>query len=395
MSGLKIAALADLHLGFTAYTASILSRNAREYDVEQAWVRTIDRLIEIGPDLVTIAGDAFHNLRPSMHALLAFRDGCRRLSESGILVVVIAGNHEAAKSASTKTPILVPDDLPGVYCVSEHRTIHLDVKGLRLAVRCAPHINLSNDASADRVVPDSDADLNVLVMHAAVRSAARPDAVPYYYAGPHAPDITRIADGFDAVLLGDYHEYTQLIPGKPVFYAGSIERTSSNIWIEKAPKGFVLIDTARPGHLEFQELDTRQMFNVNLVEDLGEIPSADVINQHMADALQDDTVKDSIFRLFVPGFPRSERAGIDRKLERALKGHALHFQLDLRSDITHVDHSGSLALRAGKSLAEAARTHFKQYPFEIAAAGLALLSIEGTPADLDTFDAPSSTQQAA
>jgi DNA repair protein SbcD/Mre11 len=380
----KIAALADLHLGFTAYTATTRGRNTREVDVEIAFDHAIETILKEKPDIVTVAGDIFHNLRPTMHALLAFRDGIRRLSDAGIITILISGNHEAPKTASTASPMLIPADLPHVYARTEPDIIELNIRDTSVSIFCVPHVSLiGKDTDGPTFEPNKECDLNILLMHAAVKSTAAPGALPYFYTGTNAIDVGRLAEAWDAILLGDYHDFTRLHPSRSVFYSGSIERTSTNIWIEKAPKGVVFIDTSKPGELTFKEIPTRQMFNINLAEHSDEPPSADMINEIMSHALEDETVKNSIYRLFVPNFPRADRPLIDRQVERRLKGHALHFQLETRADKKELDGSTANELRSGKSLEDAARKHFQDYKPEIKKKVFALLSIEGKPEDLD------------
>ena len=67
---MKIAHLADLHLGYRAYHRST-SRgvNQREADVADAVRRAVAQVAELRPDLVLIAGDVFHAVRPSNTAI--------------------------------------------------------------------------------------------------------------------------------------------------------------------------------------------------------------------------------------------------------------------------------------------------------------------------------------
>ena len=72
---MKIAHLADLHLRYRAYhRATARGTNQREADVADAFRRCVERLAEVRPDLVLVAGDVFHTVRPSNTAIAdAFR----------------------------------------------------------------------------------------------------------------------------------------------------------------------------------------------------------------------------------------------------------------------------------------------------------------------------------
>src|SRR5688572_9982901 len=96
-----LAHLADLQLGYRAYHRLAPGGiNARERDVALAFRTALDRIIELRPDLVLVAGDVFHTVRPSNAAIAdAFRQFARlRASLPEAPVVVIAGNHDSPRA---------------------------------------------------------------------------------------------------------------------------------------------------------------------------------------------------------------------------------------------------------------------------------------------------------
>lgn len=372
---INVAALADLHLGFQAYHATTKEgRNAREADVEATWHQAVKLIIERRPkvDLVTIAGDIFHTLRPSTHALIAFRDGCRALSDAGIAVVAITGNHEAAKSASTRTPIDIPADLPNIYCISQPQGLVLQIRKKSVSIQCVPHVTLKDNAGAEIQPPDSGSDHNIVLMHAAVTSSAAPNALPSFYTQHASGNVADWAAGFDAVLLGDYHEYTRLVPGRLVLYSGSLDYTSSNIWDETQPKGIPFMKLDGKGEVDFVELNTRGVLTDVLWGGAG------AVNEWLEDALEHEE-PGRIMRLVAKDFPRSDRSLIDRSLELKLKGHALHFQLDIHTTKGEAVQPGQITPGAGRGLAAIARERFANSPNKSLA--LALMGIEGSPHD--------------
>src|SRR5690606_23792546 len=99
-----LAHLADLHLGYRAYhRLAPGGLNARERDVAAAFDLAADRVIALRADLVLVAGDAFHTVRPSNTAIAgAFRQFARlRAARPEAPVVVIAGNHDSPRSVET------------------------------------------------------------------------------------------------------------------------------------------------------------------------------------------------------------------------------------------------------------------------------------------------------
>ncbi|KKM23705.1 hypothetical protein LCGC14_1612470, partial [marine sediment metagenome] len=187
--------------------------------------------------------------------------GSARSSSTRAHVVVAMGNHDAGRTTDVLTPIIIPDDLPRVSIVTTPLRIMLDIKGKPVSVAVFPFV-IRGNGETYKLNPSPEADTNVLVMHAAVRGSAEGDKLPWFYgSSDQALDVGREADRWDAILLGDWHDFAQLHPDRSVFYSGSLERTSNNIWQETAPKGVVEYDTDKPGELVFHEIPTRPMFD--------------------------------------------------------------------------------------------------------------------------------------
>ena len=73
---MKLAHLADLHLGFRQYERQTpRGGNQREADIAEAFRRAVDDLVAQRPDLIVLAGDIFHSVRPTNSAILeAFQE---------------------------------------------------------------------------------------------------------------------------------------------------------------------------------------------------------------------------------------------------------------------------------------------------------------------------------
>ncbi|MCG7841375.1 MAG: metallophosphoesterase, partial [Methanomassiliicoccales archaeon] len=91
---MRIAHIADTHVGFSAYRRSDPGSgiNQREIDIYQAFVRQIDSVVKVRPDLVLHAGDLFDSVRPSNRALSVVLEQLLRLSDENIPIMLIAGN---------------------------------------------------------------------------------------------------------------------------------------------------------------------------------------------------------------------------------------------------------------------------------------------------------------
>ncbi len=257
------AALADLHLGVRQFQATVDGRNTREVDTESAWYAAISAIISEKVDLVTIAGDVFHHPRVSDYAKKAFLVGIRTLLESGAEVIVLQGNHDAGRTADVLPPIRLAE-APRLHVITEPSWVPFVTEGgEEVVVSCYPYTALQ-DLPAYKLEPNPTADVNILLMHAAVKGSAEGDKTPFFYgSSDQALDVGREIDRWSAILVGDFHEFTRLHPERLAFYSGSLERTSNNIWQEQAPKGWVLYDTAT-GKMELQEVPTREMLDWSL-----------------------------------------------------------------------------------------------------------------------------------
>ena len=89
---------ADLHLGYSQY-----GLEARREDFESAFTELVDKTIKLKPDFLIIAGDLFHQARPSNATLENTIRNFRRLRDVGIQVLAVDGSHDSAPNNITGT----------------------------------------------------------------------------------------------------------------------------------------------------------------------------------------------------------------------------------------------------------------------------------------------------
>ncbi len=322
----KIAHLADLHLGYRAYHRSAQSGvNQREYDVAMAFKEVVDKLIEIQPDVVLVAGDFFHSVRPANSVInFAFREMQRLHKGIGRrAIIVIAGNHESPRSRDTGCVLELFHRIDGGAAIkvayNEPRSITFPgVSGLH--VLAVPHNAV---LQRPKLEPDPNMKYNILLIHAASNE--------YIPQARHGGQILRAEeikpDKWDYIALGDYHSYTVIAPN--MIYPGSIERTSTNIWAEAdEPKGFVVFDLSSGEH-EFIELASpRPVF------DLGPFIGADMLPAELDDFIEQELSQipfdDAIVRVKILDVPNSVRRDLNHKQIMAWRSQALHLHLDIR-----------------------------------------------------------------
>ena len=326
-----IAHLADLHLGFRAYhRVNPRGVNVREADVAEAFRETVQKVVDVRPDLVLIAGDVFHTVRPSNASIAdAFRQLAsitRRLP--GVPVIIIAGNHDSPRSVDTGNILTLFREIPNVYAVTEEAE-RIPLPDRDASVFCIPHNALAR--GEDPVYePDPSAKVNILMLHGSLTGQTADAKISYIseYGGAAVDDSSIGADRWDYVALGHHHTVTDLAPN--MWYAGGIERTSTNIWAEMEEKGFVTYDTDR-GAAEFHAVPTRPVVDLKRLSAKG--LTAAEIDSAVERAVQSvpGGLEGKIARMVIFDIPRHLVRELDHKRIRDYKAEALHFHLDPRS----------------------------------------------------------------
>lgn len=321
---MRIAHLADPHLGYRAYNR-ITSQgiNRREADVFKAFQAVMAKVAEVKPDLVLIAGDLFHVVRPSNLTIQhTFAEFAKLRAKCDAPVVIIGGNHDSPRSADTGCILDLLTNLPGIQ-VAHGEYVQVKIDDLDTSVFCLCHRALPQVSSL-KIEPDPQSKRNILIAHGTVEGIVR-----------HAYDLYElsrsqvITDAWDYIAFGHYHCFTELAPN--AYYAGSLEYTSTSIWSEtQIEKGFIEYDLDDHKLLKFHKSDTRDAVDLRPIDASG-VAAADLnkmIEQRIESVPGGHT--DKIVRLVVENLPRSVQADLDFSYVRRVRAEALHFELQLR-----------------------------------------------------------------
>lgn len=341
-----VAHLADLHLGYRAYHRLAAGGvNVRERDVSLAFRAAVDRIVELRPDLVLVAGDVFHSVRPSNAAIAdAFRQFARLSALLGeVPIVIIAGNHDSPRAVETGSILRLFAEIPNVVAVDdEARSVYLEP--LDTSVLCLPHSAL---LSAERppMLPDPTARTNILMLHATVAGTDLDDSLRRLseYGGVIV-DVDAIGpDRWDYVALGHYHLTAQV--AQNMWYPGGIERTSNNVWEEaSSEKGFLVYDTSARS-ATFHAVPTRTVIDLPRISALRGSPDAPEASRFYGAAELDEKIEQTIaavpggihgkiVRLVITDLPRDLLRELDHRRIRQYRADALHFHLDARKPVT-------------------------------------------------------------
>jgi DNA repair exonuclease SbcCD nuclease subunit len=91
----KIALITDCHLGYSSGRRYKDGLNLRVLDGYNAWNESVDEIIKAKPDIFLMGGDIFHQAHPTIRTIIEAQKGFRRISDAGIPVYCIVGNHDA------------------------------------------------------------------------------------------------------------------------------------------------------------------------------------------------------------------------------------------------------------------------------------------------------------
>lgn len=331
---MSIAHLADAHLGFRQFQRLDPDGvNQREADVAAAFKGAVDAVIARDAELVIIAGDLFHAVRPTNRSIVfAFNQLARLRRElPRAPVVLVAGNHDTPRSIEAGSILKLMAGL-GVDVVDEE-TRRLSYPDLGLSVLAVPHAALLASRAPRQWRPDPGARRNVLALHPEI-AGYFPEFGESDYGGVHV-EPAEWGEGWDYVALGHYHVVSEVAPR--AWYCGSLEFTSPNIWGERAieekrgvTKGILLAD------LERHRVERVSLPPARALHDLPSLDARGMSATDLDKAIQGRIagvaggVADTITRLVVWNAPRQLAHELDHAALRTLRASALHFQLDLR-----------------------------------------------------------------
>jgi exonuclease SbcD len=388
----KLAHVADPHLGIRQYHRQTPAGiNQREADIAHAFRLAIDGVVEARPDAVVVAGDLFHSVRPTNAAIVfAFRQ-FQRLKEAlpDAPVVLIAGNHDTPRSSETGSILRLFEELGVDVAVDEAR--RFVYPALDLSILAVPHQALVS-GTRPSLRPEGAERHRVMVLHGEVEGVFPFDRSAAEYGGALLGLEEMAPDEWSYVALGHYHVRHQVAPR--VWYAGSLEYVSPNLWGElrdevehgSPGKGWLLADLER-GTAERRSVPlARAILDLEPIEADG--LAAPAINALIAErvAAVAGGVADKVVRLLVRDIPRHVARELDHAAVRALKSAALHFHLDLRRPELHRS-IGMGAPGRRQTLPELVRAFLKQRPLPAeldreAFVGLGEALIDGVERDL-------------
>ena len=333
---MKLAHLADLHLGFRQFDRQTpRGGNQREVDVAEAFRRAVDDLLGERPDLIVIAGDVFHSVRPTNPAILFLFQQLQRVRTElpDTPVVVVAGNHDTPRSAETGAILRLYETLGIELALEVPR--RLVFPKLDCAVLAVPHQAIAQE-DRPALRPERGATHNILVVHATVPELGGVETGAVEYGGATLSREELGLAQWDYVALGDYNVAHAIAPN--AWYSGSLDYLPPSPWVQlreeaksKRPgKGYLLVHLPGP-RVEFRPIEPPRRF-IELPAIHGEGLTAKDIDHLITERVTKSKppIDDAVVRLTVWDVSRGTARDLDHETIRGYKARALNFQLDIR-----------------------------------------------------------------
>ena len=291
-------------------------------DVQAAYARAVDAILERDVDLVIHSGDVFDSVRPATHVIIGFLKQTARITlGAGVPYLVAAGNHETPRLRAT-TAALEYANLVNAYSVHEFDVDFWqeELGGATVGVTLVPHGAVAN---AGAVSPERGADVNVLVTHG---------LVPNLEARQHEMGEANLHSGmlegsFDYIALGHYHEFHEHKPNS--FYAGATERFGFGE-VASVP-GFAIVEFDGGGvSVEHVPVETRPMIDLPFIR-AREMDSSQ-LTEEIRRLTEDADLDGAVVRLRAYDVRRGVASGVDRELLRDLQRRALNFSLEIHAE---------------------------------------------------------------
>ncbi|MDQ1354337.1 MAG: Metallophosphoesterase [Acidobacteriota bacterium] len=271
---IRILFISDTHLGFDLPFQPRIERRRRGPDFFNNFEIALAPAYNKEIDAIIHGGDLFFRSKVPPHLVKMAFEPLIKAADMGIPVYLVPGNHE--RSA---IPFRLLAAHPNIHIFDRPKTFLLETRGITLALAGFPYVRLNVRILFPKILAETGwqnslADLCLLCMHHCVEGATLIMGQRLYtFRDSH--DTVKLSDipsSFTAVLSGHIHRFQVLtrdlrgipIP-VPVFYPGSIERTS---FTEKdEAKGYLTLEI-QPGpgitNWQFHELPARPMTQLEL-----------------------------------------------------------------------------------------------------------------------------------
>lgn len=348
---IKVLHFADLHLGVESYgridPATGLS--SRFLDFRNALREVVDCALENEVDLVLFCGDAYKSRNPSQTQQREFAREIRRLTENGIPVFLLIGNHDLPTAIGRATTVEIFNTLAirNIFVSAEPEMHRIETRHGSLQLISLPWTkpgSILTEEARDLPLEKLNEKLGEFINSKLKRLTHLADPnLPTILAGhfslstaslgserglilgkePVLPQSSLTGPEFDYVALGHIHKPQILSLNPPIVYSGSLQPIDFNDEGEK--KGFYLVELERGrAEYEFHPVKTRSFLTISVHAD-GDYPTETVIR-----AIEREEVEGAVVRLRIKASTARESLIREGEIRKALKdAHAVIIQKEV------------------------------------------------------------------
>ena len=271
---MKFMHLSDLHIG----------KRLNEFSLLEDQAHILDKILETAKnesvDAVIIAGDIYDRSVPSVEGVRLFDRFITALSEMGIYVFIISGNHDSperlafgsglmARSRVFISPVYEGDIEP-VKLSDEFGDIFVYllpfVKPAQVRHYFPDEKIESYTQMMEFIVSRMDIDKskrNILVTHQYAAGAEKSDSEETLTAGGTESIDFGVFSNFDYTALGHIHK-AQFIGGKSVRYCGTPLKYSFNE--EYQEKTLTILELSEKGRISFTEIPLQPLRDMRTIK---------------------------------------------------------------------------------------------------------------------------------
>lgn len=321
MKPIKIMHFGDAHFGIEAYGKfdPETGLNSRLIDFRQSLNAAVDKALDAGVHLALFAGDAYKSRDPNQTHQREFASCIRRLTDAGVPVVMVTGNHDLPNSKARANAIEIYRTLgvQNVHILSRPEVCRVETAAGPVQIAGMPYLVKSSvlvrDECRNKTIQECtdlmvekygdyirylaeqlEPDIpSVLLGHFWIKDAKVSLQASYLnVAEPEVLVSTAANAAFDYVAMGHIHKFQRMKKGlnPPVVYCGSIDRADFS---EKAEeKGFVLVELAKgSATYEFVSIPARRFVEIE-VDAEGDDPTANILA-----AISDSDIEDAVVKV--------------------------------------------------------------------------------------------------
>jgi exonuclease SbcD len=323
-AAVRVMHFGDVHLGVESYGKynPETGLNTRLEDFTRALNEAIDQALEAEVDIADFAGDAYKARDPNQTHQRAFAWALKRLTDAGVPVVMLVGNHDIPNSRGRAHALEIYGLLggAGVTILQMPEVAAVTTRKGDVLVAGMPYLTRSRVLAQEDARNKSVEEVAHLVRdkyaqyinELAEQVSERPEYIALltghftvadarvgtqgFLLNPNEPQVavTDVAHPpFDYAAMGHVHKFQDMNKGEqpPVVYCGSIDRIDFGERGED--KGFVLADV-RKGHAEFKHvpLKTRPFLSIDVDAGNAEDPTLVIL-----EALSRHSLSGSVVRL--------------------------------------------------------------------------------------------------